>query len=542
MQGLKLSVKLIGAFLIVAFISGMVGYIGMNRLRSTNDAYSALIENDGKPIADVAEVLIAFEMNRAIMRLLILERDQAEAAKVKENDKIIEERLAKFEREVKWEEVRSEFENLKTGILKFNPVKDKVISLAMDFKTDEALKLMMGDGAQLANAVAQSCKKMFDLKVKKLDKSSHEYTAQTVSTVKYLLVITILAAMAAFVLGFFLTFSITRPVNRIIAGLSKGSEQVASASSQVSSASHSLAEGASGQAAGLGETASSIEEMASMTKRNADNASHANTLMAETSHVVKEANHAMIELTKSMKEISAASEETAKIIKTIDEIAFQTNLLALNAAVEAARAGEVGAGFAVVADEVRNLAMRAADAAKNTENLIEGTIKKIKHGSDIVAKTNEAFTKVATGAKKVEELVGEIAADSNEQSRGVEEINKAVGEMDKVVQNTAASAEESASAAREMNAQAEQMKAFVGELVTVVGGSRNGNGVVCRKLGGTHWKKVGQIGTPAKTKFQKIVSSVPMMKEKGWAVAFHKAKGVNPNQVIPMEEADFKEF
>ena len=215
-----------------------------------------------------------------------------------------------------------------------------------------------------------------------------------------------LAVLLAVAIGIFLTRSITKPVNRVIEGLSEGAEQVASASSQVSSASQSLAEGASEQAAGLEETSSSIEEMASMTKQNADNANQANTLMTETSQVVNEANHAMVELTGSMKEITTASEETAKIIKTIDEIAFQTNLLALNAAVEAARAGEAGAGFAVVADEVRNLAMRASDAAKNTANLIEGSVKKIKNGSDIVTKTNEAFAKVATGAKKVGELVG----------------------------------------------------------------------------------------------------------------------------------------
>ena len=210
-----------------------------------------------------------------------------------------------------------------------------------------------------------------------------------------------------------------------------------------------------------------------MTKQNAGNADQADILMAETGSVVDEASHSMTELTESMKEISTASEETAKIIKTIDEIAFQTNLLALNAAVEAARAGETGAGFAVVADEVRNLAMRSADAAKNTANLIEGTVKKIKDGSDTVAKTNEAFGKVASGAKKVGELVGEIAAASKEQAQGVDQINKAIAEMNKVVQKNAANAEESASAAKEMTTQAEQMREFVGELVAVAGGGKN---------------------------------------------------------------------
>ncbi len=167
------------------------------------------------------------------------------------------------------------------------------------------------------------------------------------------------------------------------------------ASGQVSSASQQLAAGSSEQAASIEETSSSLEEMSSMTSQNADNAGCADNLMKEVNQVVGQANASMTELTTSMAHISQASEETSKIIKTIDEIAFQTNLLALNAAVEAARAGEAGAGFAVVADEVRNLAMRAADAAKNTADLIEGTVKKVSDGSDLVTKTNDAFTLVA---------------------------------------------------------------------------------------------------------------------------------------------------
>src|SRR5512140_2827122 len=183
-----------------------------------------------------------------------------------------------------------------------------------------------------------------------------------------------------------------------------------------------------------------------MTKQNAENAAQANNLMAETKGAVTRANQSMGKLTESMGEITKASEETSKIIKTIDEIAFQTNLLALNAAVEAARAGEAGAGFAVVADEVRNLAMRAADAAKNTANLIEGTVKKIKEGSGIVDKTGAEFVQLSDSAAKMGGLISEMAAASNEQAQGIEQINKAVSEMDKVVQVNAANAEESASA------------------------------------------------------------------------------------------------
>jgi methyl-accepting chemotaxis protein len=269
--------------------------------------------------------------------------------------------------------------------------------------------------------------------------------------------------------------SIKRIVGSIrgaIRGVSTGAEQVDIYARQVSVASHSLAEGASEQASSIEETSASLEEMSSMTKQNADNASQADNVMKEVNQIVGEADQSMSELTSSIQEISKASEETFKIIKTIDEIAFQTNLLALNAAVEAARAGEAGAGFAVVADEVRNLAMRAADAAKNTTDLIEGTVKKVKDGSRLVTQTGDAFTKVAGSASKVGDLVGEIAAASREQAQGIEQVNRAVGEMDKVVQQNAANSEESASGAEEMNAQAAKLKNIVEDLGEMVEGSR----------------------------------------------------------------------
>ncbi len=348
------------------------------------------------------------------------------------------------------------------------------------------------------------------------------------------------ATALAFIIGGFLSFFIIRsivgPIKKIIQGLDEGAQQVSSASGQVSSSSQHLAEGASEQAAALEETSSSLEEMSSMTKQNAANASHADNLNKETNLVIGNTNQSMADLNTSMQDITKASEETSKIVKTIDEIAFQTNLLALNAAVEAARAGEAGAGFAVVADEVRNLAMRAAEAAKNTSTLIEDTVKKIKNGADLVETTNTAFSQMGQSAGKVGELVGEIAAASNEQADGIEQVNKAVMEMDQVVQRNAANAEENASASEEMSSMAVQMSFFVSELVRLIEGGGDDSDAG-RAAGGNHPVKESMVPRPPYPKRRKKeLVSLPAEGSKNG-----HAKEVSPDQVIPMDE-DFEDF
>lgn len=272
------------------------------------------------------------------------------------------------------------------------------------------------------------------------------------------------------VLLFFSSGTITRRLNQTIDTLGEAGDNMLSAAQEINSTSHQLAEGASEQAASLEETSSSLEEMASMTRRNSDNAIQTEGLMKETSQTINQAGESMQRLTGSMHEISKASEETSKIIKTIDEIAFQTNLLALNAAVEAARAGEAGAGFAVVADEVRNLAMRAAEAAKSTATLIEGTVSKVQTGSELVSKTNESFAEVSEASGRINLLISEIASASKEQAHGIDQINKAIGHIDSVTQQNAASAEESASSSEVLSSQASRVQEIVGGLAALVSG------------------------------------------------------------------------
>ncbi|MGD0815352.1 MAG: methyl-accepting chemotaxis protein [Verrucomicrobiota bacterium] len=262
-----------------------------------------------------------------------------------------------------------------------------------------------------------------------------------------------------------------RILNSITTSLDEGSNQVASAAGQISSASQSLAEGASEQAASLQETSSSMEEMASMTKRNAENAQKANDLAKEARHAADKGAGDMKTMSTAMEAIKVSSDDIAKIIKTIDEIAFQTNILALNAAVEAARAGEAGMGFAVVADEVRNLAQRSAQAAKETAAKIEGSITKTGQGVEISSQVVQTLNDIVTKVRQVDDLVSEVAHASREQTQGITQINTAVSQMDKVTQSTAASAEESAASAEELNSQAETMKHSVEKLLDLVGGA-----------------------------------------------------------------------
>jgi methyl-accepting chemotaxis protein len=240
-----------------------------------------------------------------------------------------------------------------------------------------------------------------------------------------------------------------------------GADQVASASVQVSTGGQSLSRGANEQASSLEEVSSSLQEMSSMTKQNTLHAREANSMALAARDSADKGVESMSRMSSAINKIKTSSDSTAKIVKTIDEIAFQTNLLALNAAVEAARAGEAGKGFAVVAEEVRNLAMRSAEAAKNTANLIEEAVRNSENGVSINAEVLANFQDITDRINKVSQVVAEIAAASEQQDQGINQVNKAVEQMNMLTQQNAANAEESASAAEEMSSQSEEMRSMV---------------------------------------------------------------------------------
>ncbi len=299
-------------------------------------------------------------------------------------------------------------------------------------------------------------------------------TMENITTSNQIMAVGILVAVVLGVaLAFLIARGIVKALSRISAILGAGSDETSAASGQVAAASQSLAEGSSELAAAIEETTASIEVMSSMCKQNAEDASSAKSLAASADNATEKGTNAMGRMSKAIKDIKTSSDETAKIVKTIDEIAFQTNLLALNAAVEAARAGEAGKGFAVVAEEVRNLAQRSAEAAKNTARMIEDAVNNSNNGVTINDEVAAILSEISTSNKEVNSLVGQIASASQDQAQGISQINQAVNQMDQVTQSNASGAEESAAAAEELSAQATSLNAVVGELQVMIGGNNH---------------------------------------------------------------------
>jgi methyl-accepting chemotaxis protein len=530
MKNLKLSVKLVGSFILVSVITLIVGFVGVYGISTSEKIADKVAYTE-----NIAKQMLQREIDHLnwARKVGLFQRDDSMTSLGVETD----ERKCNFgkwyysdDRKMAEEEIPpiksflSQIEDPHTKLHKSAQAIELILKKGKAFRP-EAVALYGGETSQHLKNV-QNLLGEIRPRVENHAKKSDEAARNTLQHITTIAWISMLAgAIIALIFGIFLSRSIVGPIRRIIAGITDGSEQVAAASTQVSSSSQQLAEGASEQAASLEETSSSIEELTSMTKQNADHAQQAKAMMKEVQRIVQNVNDNMKNMAEAIADVTKSSEETIKIIKTIDEIAFQTNLLALNAAVEAARAGEAGAGFAVVADEVRNLAMRAAEAAKNTSNLIENTIKGVKNGNELTGLTQEAFKENVKIAGKIGNLIDEIAAASQEQSQGINQINIAVAEMDKVTQQTAASAEESASASEELNAQAEQMKGYVYDLAALIGGEQDG--VV-----------VESHSEPSSKKLRNLVHA----KMEAKAPIFHKGKIVMPDQLMPMAEGNFKDF
>jgi len=318
--------------------------------------------------------------------------------------------------------------------------------------------------------------------------------------------------------------TVVQNLNEAMSQVAEAAAQVSSASGEISQGAQSLAEGSNTQASSLEEVGASLEETASMTKQNADNSNQAKLLAAEAHKAADEGEASMMRMADAINQIKTSSDNTAKIVKTIDEIAFQTNLLALNAAVEAARAGEAGKGFAVVAEEVRNLAMRSAEAAKNTTDMIEESVKNADCGVKITDEVAKALHQIVDRVGKMGGLIAEIAAASNEQAQGVEQINNAIASMNHITQQNAANSEESASAAEELSSQAAELSNMVAAFTLSSGKSGSRGGYANNNRRGFASQKK-QVALPAPK-----------------AVIAKSAKAVKSEEIIPLDDGDLMEF
>ncbi|MBU8871146.1 MAG: hypothetical protein KOO60_09830, partial [Gemmatimonadales bacterium] len=332
-------------------------------------------------------------------------------------------------------------------------------------------------------------------------------------------------------LGIVITRSIVTALTRVMENLGRGAEQVSAASGQVAQSSQEMANGAGNQASSLEQTSATLEEMAAATKENSGNANEANDLTTNLQGVATGGQDAMGRMTGAIEKIKDSADQTARIIKTIDEIAFQTNLLALNAAVEAARAGDAGKGFAVVAEEVRNLAQRSAEAARDTAQLIDESQVNANGGVEVTQEVTAVLGEIVEGVTRVSELVENVSKANNEQSRGVSEINTAVGQLDNVTQSNAASAEESAAASEELSGQANELDTMVQVLGQIIKG---GSSVGLSSASISHAAPAAKSKnmTPvAKKATNAKVSNVPGGSGSG-----------NPMVVIPLEEDEMIEL
>ncbi len=480
---LNLKVKLIGSFVIIALITlivGAVGWYGISTVTTNLDK----VGNERLPsvqallIISEAQTQVDSAENALLTKNISLEQRKEHYNRIEQALIKADEAWKTYETLPQTEEEADLWSQFKEAWNKWKSDDEKFIEVSKRFdsiKSDELYQEMV-DRALVTNSESFNISEDILLQLVELnrqvadnvvEKSDNESKIITIIS----LVVMIVGTILALVIGIILSISISKPLMKAINGLTESSQQVTAASQQLSASSQQLAEANTEQAASIQETSATLEESSSMIQQSNENTKQASSLSEQAKQAADSGNTDMEDMLKAISEIQKSSDEIAKIIKVIDEIAFQTNILSLNAAVEAARAGDAGKGFAVVAEEVRNLAQRSANAAKDTTTIIENNIELSKKGVEVSKKVGESLSEITSQTRKVNELIKEIEASSDEQSKGIFQINKALSHIEKATQENAATAEESASASEELSAQAESMNDIVNQLTVTVKGT-----------------------------------------------------------------------
>ncbi len=470
---LTFSKRIISGFTGLLVVALALGGISIWALNTIHQSCQSLKDDSIPGLVAIDQITANTRGNVIQLARHIMSEKPAEMAEVEKQieaaRKSNAEALAAYEKTATTDAEKVEFKAFADLRDQWIKVRKQAIELSRTGKKAEAIAFFH---AQVVPIVDKTVAQLDKLALHSQSDSTTD-VANTMGIVALAVKATLVGLSIAVVVGVAVAWLVVRSTNRILGQmantLGEGSQQCSATSSQIASSSQSLAQGAAEQAASLEETSSAIEEMSSMTKKNAETAQKAAAVSGSAKDAADHGNAAMHRMSDAIREIEKSAADTAKIIKVIDEIAFQTNLLALNAAVEAARAGESGKGFAVVAEEVRNLAMRSAEAAKNTATLIEQSVTRAKSGVQISAEVGKFLGDITTAAGQVNSLVAEISAANEEQSHGIEQVNTAVSQMNQITQSTAAGAEQSAAAAQELASQAVSLEGVVTELRTFIG-------------------------------------------------------------------------
>ncbi|MDF2685281.1 MAG: hypothetical protein K0S55_462 [Clostridia bacterium] len=500
LKNMKISVRLLTGFVLVALIAAIVGVIGIVNINKIKELDESLYKTMTEPMGDLIAISESYQVICGNIKDIIMSETEAELNEYRNSLKAESDELDKCLENFKKTLFTAEGEDLINSIIKnkgqYILIAEKIIELVNNNEKEEARDFLYGNGEAVRKLVVNAINDIKQIKIDSARETSNNNIALALGSVSLMFLFISIGFAFSILAGIVISGSISKPIKQMVAVANKiadcdinviidfkskdeigilaqsfrkmtdnlnnimhnihtASEQVASGAKQVSESSIMLSQGATEQASSIEELSAAIEEIYSQTKHNAENATKANILAKEAKADANKGNEQMKEMLGAMDEINISSKNIKKIIKVIDDIAFQTNILSLNAAIEAARAGQHGRGFSVVAQEVRSLAARSSTAARETSEMIESSIKKIDFGTAITKESAASLIKIVEGVSTAASHLGDIAVASKEQATGVEQINQGIMQVSEVVQSNSSTSEESAAASKELTNQAE---------------------------------------------------------------------------------------